>query len=176
MVKGDKMSKEAIKISTLIGAGSVCDGDFKCPGSARIDGTINGNVEIDGVLVLGAVGKINGDILAKAVQIGGEVNFSTEYDAFGYSPATSIYYPVLKKEVTETTPETEAAKPAFKKYNPGNYPLLNGFANIKIRGVLMFFKWENICNGWMRDWYYSTDNYPYQDFHFMFGILWRFGD
>ena len=68
------MSKEAIKISTLIGAGSVCDGDFKCPGSARIDGTINGNVEIDGVLVLGAVGKINGDILAKAVQIGGEVN------------------------------------------------------------------------------------------------------
>ena len=31
MVKGDKMSKEAIKISTLIGAGSVCDGDLNVP-------------------------------------------------------------------------------------------------------------------------------------------------
>ena len=110
------------------------------------------------------------------MQLGGEVNFSTEYDAFGYSPATSIYYPILKKEPDENSPVTETAKPAFKKQNPGNYPLLNGFANIKIRGVLMFFKWENICNGWLRDWYYSTDNYPYQDFHFMFGILWRFGD
>lgn len=67
------MAKETIKITTLIGAGSVCDGDFKCSGSARVDGTINGNVDIDGVLVLGTVGKINGDIHAKSVQIGGEV-------------------------------------------------------------------------------------------------------
>ncbi len=67
------MAKETIKISTLIGAGSTCDGDFKCSGSCRIDGTVNGNVEIDGMLILGAVGKVNGDILAKGVQIGGEV-------------------------------------------------------------------------------------------------------
>lgn len=67
------MAKETIKITTLIGAGSICDGDFKCSGSCRIDGTINGNVEIDGMLILGAVGKINGDIIAKGVQIGGEV-------------------------------------------------------------------------------------------------------
>lgn len=103
-------------------------------------------------------------------QIGGEVNFSTEYDAFGYSPATSVFYPAEKKTATETEQKT------VEKFKAGNYPLLNGFINIKIRGVLMFFKWENICNGWVRDWYYSTDNYPYQDFHFMFGILWRFGD
>ncbi|MCR4618371.1 MAG: polymer-forming cytoskeletal protein [Lachnospiraceae bacterium] len=67
------MAKEVIKISTLIAAGSVSEGDFKCPGSARIDGCINGNVEVDGMLILGAVGKINGNILAKSVQIGGEV-------------------------------------------------------------------------------------------------------
>jgi hypothetical protein len=90
-------------------------------------------------------------------QLGGEVSYSTEYDAFGYMPSTSAFYPL-------------------KHSKAGEYPLLNGFANIKIRGVLMFFKWENIGNGLIRDWYYSTDNYPYQDFHFMFGILWRFGD
>ncbi len=64
---------ETIKISTLIGAGSVCDGDFRCSGSARIDGTVNGNVDVDGTLIIGTVGKINGDVLAKSVQVGGEV-------------------------------------------------------------------------------------------------------
>ena len=67
------MAKETIKITSLIGMGSVCDGDFKCAGSARIDGTVNGNVEVDGMLILGAVGKINGNVKAKSVQIGGEV-------------------------------------------------------------------------------------------------------
>ena len=103
-------------------------------------------------------------------QIGGEVNFSTEYDAFGYSPATSVFYPMKKREEDPNNPLPVPIEKA------GNFPLLNGYFNIKIRGVLMFFKWENICNGLVRDWYYSTYNYPYQDFHFMFGILWRFGD
>ena len=67
------MAKEVIKISTLIGSGSVCDGDFRCPGSARIDGTVNGDVNVDGVLVVGTLGKVNGDVFAKSVQIGGEV-------------------------------------------------------------------------------------------------------
>lgn len=90
-------------------------------------------------------------------QVGGEVHWSTEYNAFNYAPGTSLFYPSNNDKV-------------------GNYPLLNGFANIKIRGVLMFFKWENIGNGLIKDYYYSTNVYPYQDFHFMFGILWRFGD
>ncbi len=68
------MAKETIKISTLIGSGSVCDGDFKCTGSARIDGTVNGNADIDGTLVIGTMGKVIGDIKAKSVQVGGEVN------------------------------------------------------------------------------------------------------
>lgn len=64
---------ETIKIATLIGQGSVCDGDFKCNGSVRIDGTVNGEVTVSGMLVLGAAGEINGNITAKAVQIGGQV-------------------------------------------------------------------------------------------------------
>lgn len=90
-------------------------------------------------------------------QLGGEVRFSGEYNAFGYSPATSLYY-LSDRRVA------------------GNYPIINGFANIKIHGVLMFFKWEHIDGGWIKDWYAATDCYPMQDFHFMFGILWRFGD
>ncbi len=90
-------------------------------------------------------------------QLGGEVRYTTEYDAFGYAPATSLFYPSTR-------------------LNAGDYPVINGFANIKIRGVLMFFKWEHVNDGMTTDWYSSTDDYPIQDFHFMFGILWRFGD
>lgn len=68
------MAKQTIKISSLVGQGAVCNGDFSCPGSARIDGTVNGSVEVGGMLVLGTAGCINGDVYADAVVIGGEVN------------------------------------------------------------------------------------------------------
>ena len=90
-------------------------------------------------------------------QLGAEVRFSTEYNAFGYSPATSQFY-------------------VSDRFKAGNYPIINGFANIKIKGVLMFFKWEHINDGMIQDYYSAADNYPISDFHFMFGILWRFGD
>ncbi|MCQ2252706.1 MAG: putative porin [Bacteroidales bacterium] len=90
-------------------------------------------------------------------QIGGEVRYSGEYNAFGYAPATSLYYPA-------------------HRLHAGDYPIINGFANIRIRNVLMFFKWEYINDGFVKDWYASVDDYPIQDFHFMFGILWRFND
>ncbi|MCQ2973370.1 MAG: putative porin [Bacteroidales bacterium] len=90
-------------------------------------------------------------------QIGGEVRYSGEYNAFGYSPATSVFYP-------------------SSRYTVGNYPIINGFFNIKIKGVLMFFKWEHINDEMFQDYYAPTDVYPIPDFHFMFGILWRFNN
>lgn len=66
--------KEIIKITTLIGQGSVCDGGLSTTGSTRIDGQINGNVTVKGTLILGASGIINGNVKADAVNIGGEVN------------------------------------------------------------------------------------------------------
>ncbi len=93
-------------------------------------------------------------------QIGGEVRYSSEYDAYGYSPATSVFYPLGDKA----------------ELKAGNYPIINAFFNMKIKGVLMFFKWEHINDGMIKDYYAATDCYPITDFHFKFGILWRFGD
>lgn len=67
-------SKEIVKLTSLLGQGSICDGDFVSPGSARIDGLVNGSVRVEGTLILGASGVINGDVEANAVQIGGNVN------------------------------------------------------------------------------------------------------
>lgn len=90
-------------------------------------------------------------------QIGGEVRITSAYKSYGYSPATSVFYP-------------------SGRYNVGKYPVFNAFCNIKIRGVLMFFKWEHLNDGVYQDFYAPADCYPITDLHFMFGILWRFGD
>lgn len=67
-----KKSKELI-ITSLIGKGAECNGDFSAKGSARIDGCVNGNVTVAGALIVGVTGNINGDISAQSAIIGGEV-------------------------------------------------------------------------------------------------------
>lgn len=62
-----------VKISTLLGAGSECNGDFSAQGSVRLDGKINGNVTATGTIIIGASGSVSGNISAEAVVIGGEV-------------------------------------------------------------------------------------------------------
>lgn len=68
-----KKNNGEVTISTLIGRGTELQGDFTAKGSARIDGKVNGNVTVDGTLILGAGALVDGDISAMAVLIGGEV-------------------------------------------------------------------------------------------------------
>lgn len=68
------MKKQEVQITTIIGCGSECNGDFNAEGSIRVDGTIQGNVTVSGTLVVGVAGYINGDINANVVIVGGEIN------------------------------------------------------------------------------------------------------
>lgn len=61
------------KVSTIVGNGCILDGSFTIAGSARIDGTINGDVKAEGLLILGEHSKINGDVSATSAIVGGEV-------------------------------------------------------------------------------------------------------
>lgn len=65
--------EKQVQISTLIGKGSELTGDFSAQGSARIDGRVNGNVTVTGTLIVGAAGIICGNVSAKSVVIGGEI-------------------------------------------------------------------------------------------------------
>lgn len=67
------MKKKTVMITTIIGKGAVCGGDFSAGGSARIDGCINGSVKVSGSLIIGATGAVYGDVSATDVVIGGEV-------------------------------------------------------------------------------------------------------
>lgn len=60
--------------STVIGAGTVVEGTLKAAMSARIDGTVNGDVTSEGTIVVATEGAVNGNITAKDVKISGVVN------------------------------------------------------------------------------------------------------
>lgn len=66
-------NEKQVKISTLIGSSAELEGDFAVKGSARIDGKVNGNVNVTETLIVGTSGNINGNVSAKAVVIGGEI-------------------------------------------------------------------------------------------------------
>lgn len=70
--KNNSMELKA-KIGTVIGPGSVFDGNFDAPESVRVDGTINGNCNCKELLIVGVEGKIKGDITSQNVIISGKV-------------------------------------------------------------------------------------------------------
>ena len=67
------MKKNETQITTIIGINAECNGDFSAEGSIRVDGTVNGNVTVTDMLIVGAAGCINGEVSAQKVIVGGEV-------------------------------------------------------------------------------------------------------
>lgn len=65
--------KNDTRIGTLLGKDTQINGDFTSEGSVRIDGKIEGNVSVTGMLIIGAAGSVSGDICATSVMVGGEV-------------------------------------------------------------------------------------------------------
>lgn len=62
------------EISTIIGEGFTFIGEIQGSSAIRIEGKIIGNVNVDGGVVLGEKGIIEGDIITKSAIIFGTVN------------------------------------------------------------------------------------------------------
>jgi cytoskeletal protein CcmA (bactofilin family) len=60
------------KLESLIGADSSFKGDIRTKGTIRIDGSVEGNIEADWV-ILGEKSHVSGDIAARGVVVGGKV-------------------------------------------------------------------------------------------------------
>lgn len=72
------MAKEnqeiSIQVINLIGKGTRITGDVLSDGDIRIDGELSGNLESKGRLVIGASGKVEGEIRCKSCEIAGTHN------------------------------------------------------------------------------------------------------
>ncbi|MDI3527060.1 MAG: hypothetical protein PWR03_1243 [Tenuifilum sp.] len=57
----------------LVGLGTEINGDIKSNGDLRIDGTLIGNLNIQGKVVIGETGKVKGELICKNSDISGVV-------------------------------------------------------------------------------------------------------
>ena len=58
----------------IINNGTLIKGDIKAEGDFRLDGTLQGNIELNGKLVVGDTGVVNGNVLCMNANIIGSVN------------------------------------------------------------------------------------------------------
>lgn len=61
----------------IISTGTAFEGKFKSTGSLRIDGTFKGELEIGSKLVIGAQGRVEGQVVCRSAEVEGMVEVST---------------------------------------------------------------------------------------------------
>ena len=66
-------SKNTEKLESFIGINSHFKGDIKTQGTLRIDGTVEGNIETDW-LILGETSHLKGDAASRGIIVGGRVD------------------------------------------------------------------------------------------------------
>ena len=59
------------KISSIIGADMIVEGNIRANDTIRVEGSVTGNVETEGALIISATGKVKGNIKGSSIVIGG---------------------------------------------------------------------------------------------------------
>jgi cytoskeletal protein CcmA (bactofilin family) len=59
--------------ATVISKGVKIEGKLSCSGNIRLDGEVQGDISSQGVVIIGENGKVNGQINADSITIGGKV-------------------------------------------------------------------------------------------------------
>ncbi len=61
------------QITNIIASGTIIDGPLTAKEGTRVDGTVNGNVTVNGTLIVGQEGKISGAVTASNLYLAGEI-------------------------------------------------------------------------------------------------------
>ncbi len=68
-----KNREPEMPIINILGTGTVLKGEIQVNGDFRIDGTLNGNIQCKGKVVVGTTGKIDGEIVCQNADFSGDV-------------------------------------------------------------------------------------------------------
>lgn len=69
-----KKDTDMNRLDTLIGNGTIFEGSLTSKESICIEGTVRGKVVCEGSVIVGEKGRVDADIFADTVLLGGEVN------------------------------------------------------------------------------------------------------
>lgn len=95
----DRIKVDTSTITTMVGSDTVVEGLLKTKSSIRINGTVNGDVRADGIVILTKSGKIEGTIEAESIIVAGVVkgNMSIR-DKVNVEATGEIYGEVITKK------------------------------------------------------------------------------
>ncbi|MFA5033863.1 MAG: polymer-forming cytoskeletal protein [bacterium] len=68
------MKEPRATITNIIGVGTIVNGRLKVEGSIRVDGTVEGNLDVTEAIIIGKTGKVRGDIHAKEFMLAGSID------------------------------------------------------------------------------------------------------
>lgn len=68
-----KITEQENNTINLIGAGTTIKGNIDSTGDIRIDGTLNGNLQTKGKVVIGTTGLVKGEVFCKNSDVEGKV-------------------------------------------------------------------------------------------------------
>ena len=88
-------------------------------------------------------------------QTGLSVKYFSKFYANEYNPAISSFHIQKNKKI-------------------GKFPLIDFFANAKIKQTRVFLKVEHFNSSFTGNDFYSSPTYPYRDFIVRFGLVWNF--
>ncbi len=123
-----------------------------------VQGTTNPNIIHLPLLNYYTALSLNGTLFkVMKYQIGAEMYYNTKFYADKYEPSTSRFY--LQNEIMT-----------------GDYPMVNLFANAKLKRTSAFAMLYHANSSFMRGNFFSSPNYPLNQMAFRFGFLWTFYD
>lgn len=73
MLKSNSYDGGRTEEATLISRGVKIEGKLSCSGSIRLDGEVQGDITSQSTVIVGENGKVNGQINAESITIGGKV-------------------------------------------------------------------------------------------------------
>jgi cytoskeletal protein CcmA (bactofilin family) len=76
--RANKNTNTETSAINLIGVGTQIIGDIISSGDVRIDGILNGNIKLNGRLVVGPNGKIEGNVICQNADLSGEIKGTLE--------------------------------------------------------------------------------------------------
>jgi cytoskeletal protein CcmA (bactofilin family) len=75
----------------IISNGTKIQGDIESDGDFRIEGVVSGNVKAKGKIVIGATGKVEGQIQCQSADISGEAKVKLEVSELTILRSTSLF-------------------------------------------------------------------------------------
>ena len=89
MFNNSKKAEEAVNARNHIGQGTHIEGSIESSGGLRIDGSLKGEIEATGKLVIGEKGQVKGKITCKDAEIEGQISGSINSSGLLYFKSTA---------------------------------------------------------------------------------------